>query len=289
VTSSLRAEPVPPIPAFPGPADTALPPAPVENERLTRRFPAYPDRFTFEPSSRWVRGVAQDIAVVDSRHQLLVWEPQAKVPEYAFPLEHVRMDLLEPVARPAAVDRYWRPRTRGVEWFDLEVGRCVTGAAWKWNVAGLESYISLSWYPGVLDAWYEEDELVITHPRDPANRVDVVASSRQVEIRSGDRLIAASSRPTLLFEQGLPTRFYLPPGDVDWSKLEPVNVTNTCPYKGESNRYWRLHGGEEEIAWCYSAPFDQVSAIAGLIAFYNERVELTVDGAPFLDSRATWA
>lgn len=278
------------VPSLPGTPKTAIPRAPAENEQLARRFPAYPDRFTFEPSSRWVRGVVDDVAVVDSRHQLLVWEPRAKVPEYAFPLEHVRVDLLEPVAeRPAVTDRYWRPTSPDAQWFDLVAGRRIPGAAWKWNVPGLQDYIAVSWYPGVLDAWYEEDELVITHPRDPGNRVDVVASSRRVEVSCAGRRLAACSRPTLLFEHGLPTRFYLPADDVDFAQLEPVEITSTCPYKGESDRYWKLCGGEQEIAWSYSAPFDQVSAIAGLIAFYNERVELTVDGAPFLDSGETWA
>jgi uncharacterized protein (DUF427 family) len=149
--------------------------------------------------------------------------------------------------------------------------------------------MAVSWYPGVLDAWYEEDELVITHPRDPGNRVDAIPSSRRVEVTCRGDALAASARPTLLFENGLPTRFYLPPQDVDFSRLETVEIMSTCPYKGEADRYWRLRGGGEEIAWSYSAPFPQVSAIAGLIAFYNERVELTVDGAPLLDARTTWA
>jgi uncharacterized protein (DUF427 family) len=279
------------IPSFSGDLQTDIPQAPVESERLTRRFPAYPDHFTFEPSSRWVRGLVDDLAIVDSRHQILVWEPGHKVPEYGFPLEHVRTDLLEPsTGRPAIADQYWRPQTADVQWFDLVVpGRRVPCAAWKWNVPGLDGYLAVSWYPGVIDSWLEEDELVITHPRDPANRVDVVPSSRHVEITSGEHRLARSTRPTLLFEKGLPTRFYLPPQDVELSLLEPVQLTSTCPYKGEADRYWRLCAGGDEIAWSYSAPFDQVSAIAGLIAFYNDRVELRVDGAPFLDTPSTWA
>jgi uncharacterized protein (DUF427 family) len=228
---------------------------------------------------------------VDSRRQILVWEPGHKVPEYGFPLEHVRTDLLKPSReRPAIVDEYWRPQTGDVRWFDLVVpGRRIPGAAWKWNVPGLERYIAVSWYPGVIDGWFEEDELVITHPRDPANRVDVVPSSRHVAVISGGQRLARSTCPTLLFEKGLPTRFYLPPHDVDFSLLERVALTSTCPYKGEADRYWRLRAGGEELAWSYSAPFHQVSAIAGLIAFYNERVELRVDGAPFLDTPSTWA
>jgi uncharacterized protein (DUF427 family) len=279
-----------PIPTRSDAVDTAFPAAPAESEALARRFPAYPERFTFEPSSRWVRGVVGEVAVVDSRHQILVWEPGAKVPEYAFPRAHVRTDLLEPVpARPAATDAYWRPRSPDVRWFDLVAPRRIPGAAWQWTVPGLEGYLAVSWFPGVLDAWYEEDQLVHTHPRDPRNRVDVMPSSRHVVVTCAGRRIAASTRPTLLFEAGLPTRFYLPPDDVDFAQLAPADITNTCPYKGESDRYWTLRGGETEIAWSYSAPSDQVPAIQGLIAFYNERVELTVDGAPFRDAPATWA
>lgn len=279
------------IPSLAGAPQVEIPEAPAESAGLARRFPAYPDHFTFEPSSRWVRGLVGDLAVVDSRHQILLWEPGHKVPEYGFPLEHVRTDLLEPSGgRPAIADEYWRPKTLDVQWFDLFVpGRRITAAAWRWNVPGLERYIAVSWYPGVIDGWFEEDEPVITHPRDPANRVDVVPSSRHVEILNGGHTLAESTRPTLLFEKGLPTRFYLPPEDVDLALLEPVQLTSTCPYKGEADRYWRLRAGGEEIAWSYSAPFHQVSGITGLIAFYNERVELRVDGAPFLDTPSTWA
>lgn len=278
------------IPSFPG-TDTSIPEPPVASEHLARRFPSYPDRFTFEPSSRWVRGVADELAVVDSRHQILVWEPGAKVPEYAFPLAHVRVDLLDPIAgQPEEAARYWRPRAQEVQWYDLVLpGRRIPAAAWQWSVPGLEGYLSVSWYPGVLDAWFEEEEPVITHPRDPGNRVDVVSSSRHIEVDYRGRRIADSTDPVLVFENGLPTRFYLPEADIDWGELEPVDVTSTCPYKGVADRYWRAAGGTEEIAWSYSKPFRQLEPVAGRIAFYNERVNLTVDGTPFLDSRRTWA
>ncbi|MDH2416294.1 DUF427 domain-containing protein [Nocardioides sp. CER19] len=262
---------------------------PLESAALVRRFPRYPDTFTYEPSSRWVRGVLDGVTVVDSRHQILVWEPGHKVPEYGFPRDHVRLDLLEAGAAPEA--GYYRPQTKDVEWYDLVVGEHrVRGAAWKWNTPGLEDYVAVSWFPGVLDAWYEEDELVITHPRDPGNRVDVIPSSRHVVVRAGDRVLAESRRPLALFENRLPTRFYLPAEDVHWDHLERVEVVSTCPYKGTADGYWALKGApDREVAWAYSKPFHQVSAIKDHVAFYNERVELVVDGAPFLDSPETWA
>lgn len=249
---------------------------------LTRRFPAYPDHFTYEPSRRWVRGRVGDVTVVDSRDQLLVWEPGHKVPEYGFPRAHVRTDLLEPGAPPTLP--YWRPQTPDVAWFDLVLpGRRVPAAAWRWDVAGLEDHLALSWHPGILDQWLEEDEPVITHPRDPGNRVDVVPSSRHVVVRSGERVLAESRRPLALFENRLPTRWYLPREDVRWDALVPVGVTSSCPYKGVSDHYWATtEEPGREVAWSYSAPFHQVAAIRDRVAFYDERVEVLVDGVPSL-------
>ncbi|MCU1528156.1 MAG: hypothetical protein JWP75_1919 [Frondihabitans sp.] len=277
------------IPGFGGTAETTMPQAPAESTSLTRRFPAYPDRFTFEPSSRWVRGVVGETAIVDSRNQILVWEPGHKVPEYGFPKSHVRTDLLEPGSPP--VGRYYRPSTKDVRWYDLVLGeRRIPAAAWTWNVPGLDDFIAVSWFPGVLDAWFEEDELVHTHPRDPGSRVDVIASSRHVLVKSEGRTIAESTHPLALFESGLPTRFYLPLADVHWDELEAIDVTSSCPYKGHADGYWAAKGApDREIAWSYSHPAHQVSAIKGHVAFYNERVELIVDGSPFVDSRADWA
>lgn len=260
-----------------------------EAPAIPRRFPRYPDHFTWEPSSRWVRGVVGDVAVVDSRHQILVWEPGHKVPEYAFPEAQVRTDLLVPGSAPE--HHYWRPATKDVEWFDLVVGdRRIPAAAWRWAQPGLEHYVGVSWYTSVLDGWFEEDEPVITHPRDPGSRIDVIASSRHVLVRIDGQEVAESSHPVVLFEHGLPARFYLPAEDVRWEALEPVDLATTCPYKGRADRYWALRSApDREIAWSYSAPFHQVSAIKDRIAFYNERVELIVDGVPFVDSPTTWA
>lgn len=266
-----------------------IPAAPGESAVLTRHFPRYPDRFTWEPSSRWVRGVVGDVAVVDSRHQILVWEPGHKVPEYGFPESHVRTDLLVPGSAPE--QQRWRPATKDVAWFDLVDGdRRIPAAAWRWTVPGLEHYIGVSWFPGVLDGWFEEDEPVITHPRDPGSRIDVLPTSRHVVVRVDGEQVAESSTAVVLYEHGLPARFYLPAADLRWEALTPVDLRTTCPYKGEADRYWALASApEREIAWSYSAPFHQVSAIKDRIAFYNERVELVVDGAPYVDSPRSWA
>ncbi|NUU59061.1 DUF427 domain-containing protein [Paenibacillus agri] len=252
---------------------------PQESSGLTRRYPPYPERYTFEPSERWVRAVVGDVAVVDSRSQILVWEPRHKVPEYGFPVEHVRTDLLTPSEGVPEPGVFYRPRTTDVKWFDLHLGeRHIPFAAWAWNEPGLEGYLGVNWFLGVLDGWYEEDQPVMTHPRDPHNRVDALPSSRHVAVKVNGRVIAETNDPVLVYETGLPTRYYFPIEAVDFSALTETEDWSECPYKGYSDRYWRSSEGEDLIAWSYSDPRPELSVIAGRIAFYNERVELLVDG-----------
>jgi uncharacterized protein (DUF427 family) len=126
-----------------------------------------------------------------------------------------------------------------------------------------------------MDAWYEEDEPVLSHPRDPFHRVDVRASDRHVRIEHDGRPIAETKRPVLLFETGLPTRYYMPREDVV-APLEPSELTTYCPYKGEAS-YWSIEG-RPDIVWSYRAPLDGVSRVAGLLAFYDDVFDVTIDG-----------
>ncbi|WP_375385171.1 DUF427 domain-containing protein [uncultured Microbacterium sp.] len=256
------------------------PPAaqPTTSERIVRRDPPPAATWAWEPSRRWVRGWIGDIAVADSRRPILVWEPGAKVPEYGFPVEDVRTDLLVPGEPPIAA--YYRPKLAARQWFDLIVGdRRVAAAAWTWDLDELDVFIALTWYPGVLDRWTEEEDTVFAHPRDPHNRVDALASSRHVVVRGGERILADSTSPVIVYETGLPPRYYLPREDVNWSWLQAVAGWSECPYKGEASQYWAsADAPDRAIAWAYPAPLPVVAPIAGLIAFYSERVSVEVDG-----------
>ncbi len=132
-----------------------------------------------------------------------------------------------------------------------------------------------------LDEWYEEDEQVFVHPRNPYVRVDALRSSRHVRVELDGVVLAESSAPVLLVETGLPTRYYLDPTSVDTSRLEPSDTVTPCPYKGRTSRYWSVrtpHGLHPDLAWCYDHPAAAVARIAGLIAFYDELVDVVVDG-----------
>jgi uncharacterized protein (DUF427 family) len=222
-----------------------------------------PERgFVVEASERWVRGRRGDVTIVDSRRPLLVWEAGRPVPRYVFPDADVRTDLLRPAAEP--------------EHFDLVVGdETAAGAAWRYADPRLAGHIAFEWSQA---RWYEEEEEIFIHPRDPHKRVDAIASSRHVVVEIAGVTVAETRAPVLLFETGLPTRYYIPPADVRLELFEPTGLRTGCPYKGTAG-YWSLREPRtENIAWSYAEPLPAVGGIRGLVAFYNEAVDLIVDG-----------
>jgi uncharacterized protein (DUF427 family) len=220
--------------------------------------------------------------VVDSRKPLLFWEAAFPVPGYAFDEADVRVDLLHPSSEDSPDGPFFfGPKGPVSQWFDLRVeDRLIPHAAWTRDDPALRGMIVLSWQPGLLDRWLEEDEEVRGHPRDPHKRVETVASSRRVTVELDGVELAETSRPVLLFETGLPTRYYVPRSDVRFEMLTPSDNYSLCPYKGETREYWSAVGPPvvRNVAWSYWAPLPAVQKVAGMIAFYNELVDITVDG-----------
>jgi uncharacterized protein (DUF427 family) len=203
-----------------------------------------------EDGAKRVRAFLGGRAVADTRRPKLAWE----IPWYpAYWLPEGDVDL---AAVPAAAVR-----------------RPPAGAA-----GVLDGHVYLDW--DAMDSWFEEDEEVYVHPRNPYTRVDILASSRHVVVRAGGEVVAESRKPTLLFETGLPVRYYLPPPDVRLDRLRPSASTSRCPYKGTAH-YWSVEAGGEtfpDLAWTYRTPLPEAVKVAGLICFYNERADLVVDG-----------
>jgi uncharacterized protein (DUF427 family) len=237
-----------------------------------------------EVSDKWVRAYVDDVAVVDSREAVLFWEDHFPVPAYAFPRHAVRTDLLaESHDAPPREPFFFLPKGPVSQWFDLTVGpRTIPHAGWVRDTPELRDMLVLSWQPGLLDRWQEEDEPVAGHPRDPHKRVEAIASSRHVVVELDGVRLADSTRPVLLFETGLPTRYYLPREDVERSALEPTSNRSLCPYKGVADEYWSVTGRADatDVVWSYSEPLPAIAKVAGLMAFYNELVDITVDGVP---------
>jgi uncharacterized protein (DUF427 family) len=232
-----------------------------------------------ERSPRWVRAFLGGKPIADSNRALLALEP-GRLPVYYFPKEHVRMDVLRPSDDPDGGAS--GPSQRHL--YTLESnGRTVQDVGWSWLEpdaahAQLKDHIAFYW--AKLDEWFEEDEQVFVHPRDPRKRVDVMPSSRNVSVLIDREVIASTSRPHLLFETDLPTRYYIPRMDVRLELLEPSDTTTQCPYKGRAI-YWSVRiGGRlyRDLVWSYSFPIPECPKIAQLLAFFNERVDIFVDG-----------
>jgi uncharacterized protein (DUF427 family) len=236
---------------------------------------AVDDRIKFEPSERWVRVELNGEYVADSRRVLLVWE-RHHIPRYYFPRADVRQEWLEPTGDG--------PDDAGKIYCNVKVGnRVAKRAAWHLadppaGCAALEDYVAFAWHK--LDHWYEEEEEVFVHPRDPYKRVDAIPSSRHVQVVINGETVADTRQPTLLFETDLPTRYYLPREDVRLELLEPAQGTTSCPYKGVAS-YWSAKIGDElfrNIVWSYPDPIPECPKIKGLLCFYNEKVDIYVDG-----------
>ncbi|MFE3293380.1 DUF427 domain-containing protein [Rhodococcus sp. NPDC059234] len=256
------------------------------------------------PTGKRIRARSGDRVVADSLGAVLVWEPRRVVPVYAVPIRDVH-GTLSPAAggegtqMPVYLDEQAGPA----------LGPGVGFVAHTCHGTALDIVTDDAVYPGaafrpadevlsklvLLDSeafdWWEEDEPILGHPRDPFHRVDVRRSSRRVRMEIEGLVLAESDRPSVVFETLLPvTRFYLPREDVR-VPLVPTATRSYCPYKGAAS-YYSVDGVGEvgtDVAWSYEMPLPDCPQIAGLVAFYQERLDVSVDGAPIERPRTPWS
>lgn len=232
-------------------------------------------RIRVEQGAKRVRAYLGGEVVADTIHPRMVWEVPY-YPAYYFPVVDVRTDLL---VETSTVTH--SPSRGNAQHFTIKAGgRNAENAALRYPdspIEELRDLIRLDW--DVMDGWFEEDEEVYTHPRDPYTRVDIVATSRRVRVELDGVEVAESTNARVLFETGLPSRWYIPKTDVRIDLLVPTETTTHCPYKGQA-QYWSVRVGDrlvEDVAWSYRTPLPESQKIAGLVAFYNERVDLFID------------
>ncbi|MPY81199.1 MAG: DUF427 domain-containing protein [Actinophytocola sp.] len=232
----------------------------------------------FEPIGKRVRASFGGETVADSTRVWMLHET-GHLPVYYFPFDDVCTELLErsdhvthcPVKGDAS---YWtlaagERRAENAVW---AYERPIESASW------LAGHVAFYW--DAVDAWFEEDEQVFVHPRDPYHRIDVLASSRHVRVSRDGELLAESWRPRLLFETGLPVRYYLSRQDVRHDLLAPSMSVTRCPYKGVAE-YWSVRVGDDvvpDLVWTYAEPLHDALAVRGMLCFYNEQVDVEVDG-----------
>jgi uncharacterized protein (DUF427 family) len=233
-------------------------------------------RVRVETGAKRIRAFLDGQLVADTIHPLLVWEvPYA--PTYYLPAGDVRAELVGTGTTTHS------PSRGDAQQYDVKVGSAVAqGAALIYPdspIEELRDHVRIDW--DSMSAWFEEDEEVFFHVRNPYTRIDVLPTSRHVEVRAGDTVLADTSRAHVLFETGLPPRWYVPKLDVRMDLLSPSDTVTHCPYKGTPVHYrFPVDGEPTDVAWSYPTPLPESEGVAGLVCFYDDRVRVLVDGEP---------
>jgi uncharacterized protein (DUF427 family) len=263
--------------------------APEAAGRFNARFEMPEPLLLFDPYLPRVRAMFEGEIVVDSLRTRLLHESGC-LPIFYFPLVDVREELLKPSTKSVEV-----PAKGKASYCSLRAGdRTAPDAAWVFEepipeAAFLSGHIAFEW--GAIDEWFAEDEQIFGHPRDPYSRIDVFKSTRHVRISLRGELLAESRRSNVLYETALPPRFYLPPDDVRTELLVPSSSRTRCAYKGSAS-YWHVKVGDrvvEDLVWTYRDPQHDAAPVADLLCFFNERVDLAVDGEGIERPRTQWS
>lgn len=257
---------------------------------MSARFFESLDELRHEPVRKRVRALAGGRTFVDSRRAVLVWEPRRVVASYAFPAGDVRA-VLKPVEGVAGQEHPVRVEEGGPTVLDPRTGFAVhscpgqpltleadrvrlDAAGFRPDDPDLQGHVILDF--AAFDEWFEEADPIVGHPQDPFHRIDIRLGDSRVQVDVDGVVVADSTAARLLFETNIATRYYLPREDVRMDLLIPSDTRTTCAYKGHA-AYWSV-GGHRDLAWTYDEPLSDARDVAGHIAFFNERVDMIVDG-----------
>lgn len=243
-----------------------------------------------EPNRRRLRAFVNGVVIADTIRSVYLFEP-GHLPVYYLPKHDVRFDLLEHTDCSSHC-----PLKGDADYWSIVVGdRRIDNAVWSYpepldGAPDLSAYVAFYW--NKVDNWFEEDEEVFVHARDPYTRVDALRSSRHVEVRIHGETIADTTRPILLFETGLPTRYYIPKLDARLDLLVPSALNTACPYKGVASYFSVAISGAkivDDIVWFYPAPIPQIPLIENYLCFFNEHVDVIVDGELHERPKTEWS
>ena len=242
-------------------------------------YPSHPGyKVAFTPCPKRIRAKFAGVTLVDSLAAMLLHETR-HTPVYYFPRADVAMDLLTATGHTTNCPF----KGDATYWTMAAGGETVDNAAWSYprpyaEVPEIRQFMAFYWH--AMDSWWEEDEQVFVHPRDPYVRVDILPSSRRVEVTLAGTCVAASERALFVFETGLPTRYYIPRDDVRMDLLSPTDTRTSCPYKGDA-AYWSAQVAGKtfpDIAWTYPGPVRDAAPIQDYLCFFDEHVDaITID------------
>lgn len=229
-----------------------------------------------EPWLRRMRAELNGRTVLDSTRGVIVYST-GSFPSHYFPLTDFESSALEPAGTDADGRDQWTLRV-GERVAEAVVHGPSAELAALGDASPVRDFATLDF--GAVDRWFEEDEPLYGHIRDPYHRVDVRSASRRVVARLGGTVLCDSSRPKILYETALPARYYVPFADVALQYLSLSETISECPYKGDG-QHWNLAVGDVSVAdaaWSLPHPLPEGIAAAEHVCFYTDRVEVTVDG-----------
>jgi uncharacterized protein (DUF427 family) len=235
-----------------------------------------PERLVFaEPLRRRMSVELGRSMIARSDDVVLLFEP-GRYPVAYFPVGDVAAGALRDTEH-----RTKHPDLGDTTWFDVVGGdgHVASRGAWQHvdpppHGAAFRELVAFGWR--AMDAFYEEDERILGHAADPYHRIDIRRSSRRLVVRTGDRVVANTTAPLVLYESGFAPRWYVPRGDVVAGALQPVKEQTFCPYKGLASYY--DVGAARKAAWSYRVPFETMARIADLVSFEPDMVAVTIDG-----------
>lgn len=266
-------------------------------------FAALPE-LRWHPEVKRIRAFVGGATVVDSTRARIVWEPRRVVPSLAVPVDDIDGSLVAaepdtaekravqlgdgpPVLDPSTRFTFHSAQGRS---FDIVTGNeTLPAAAFAPADADLDGYVIVDF--DAFDEWREEDEVLVGHARDPFKTIDTRRSSRRVKVEIAGVIFADSTRPVMLFETYLPTRYYVPREDVRMDLLVPSDTASVCAYKGQA-RYWSAHVDGTvvtDVAWSYEDPHNYATLVKDMICFFTERVDVSVDGERLARPRSPWS
>lgn len=234
-----------------------------------------PQRLLFaEPLRRRMRVRFGDRWIADSEDIVLLHEPGR------YPIAYFSRDDVEPGVLAAEAQRTEHRELGVTAWFAVTAGeRSVRRAAWchialPGHATVLTGRVAFAWR--AMDAFYEEDDRIVGHAADPYHRIDIRSTSRHLVVHDGERVIAESRGPLVLYESGFAPRWYVPRADVDEKAITSVDGQTFCPYKGLASYY--TIGERVRCAWSYVDAWPEVAAVRNLISFEPDKIDVELDG-----------
>jgi len=228
----------------------------------------------FEHTAKHIRVLYNKVYIADTISAQLVWEHNYH-PEIYIPLKDVKEKYLSELDHPKQAPSSVKHQSKVLK---LTVDGKSTDAVVQIVAGPLKNYIRFHF--SEMDGWFEEDTPMHVHMKDPYKRIEALPSTRHIVVKIGGTIVAETKMPTILFEPLSPTRYYMPQTAIKWEYIEESSRITKCPYKGDANYYSVIINGKKypDVIWWYKYPAAESLGIIGLACFYNEKVDIYVDG-----------